>query len=431
MLRSQVLLGRQGQPWVPLQDLQWHMFDVKAVVFRKPKRRRMGRGGLLWTTRQQLMRAATPESLGPVSLHTPHNPASQLTPGQVHAAHTLQAHSRPPVSRPGADKEGSADGDTVMAARGDDAHQGQAEHQNDSDAADLAQAAGAPSQDGNSPAPQSGEPPAEPRDAAAGGSTEAAAEAASRQPAKAEAGAEPMSGTEIRTSSSVLAAPEDPLAAELHSAKSASSALQQEAAAAPSTQEGAGELHVHTEADGSEIELLAAKQLKQEPAEGAGPPDGALQGATSENNICHTADTQRQLPAASVEFETVAAVAQEVSVKKHAETPTSARGIGGDMAAEASDAAAGPGSTAAEAGNMAADACDQPADCTAEVKQASSDQPSTGDEDGTVLTQDETTAAAAEQGGPAEKEAAVEGTAEDDDVRVIPICLPLPAWLTD
>ena len=319
-----------------------------------------------------------------------------------------------------------------MAAGDDAAHQRQAERQNNSDAAEPAQAAGGPSQAGNSQAPQSGDAPAAPRDAAAEDAaiespTEAAAEVASRRPAEAEAGADPMSGTELRTSSSVLAAPEGPPAAELHSAKSASSALQQEAAAAPSTQEGSGELHMHTETAESKTVLLAAKQFKQEPTEGARPPAGAPQGATSEIDVRHMADTQQRLPAASVEGDTVAAIAQEVSVKELAEAPFSARDTGGDMAAEASDAAGEAGNTAAKAGDMAeeadgmaAEACDQPADCTTEAKQASADQHSTGDEDGTVLTQDDAAAAAADHGAPAEKEAAMEGTAEDVHVRVFP-----------
>ena len=43
--------------------------DVKAVAFRRQKRRRIRRGTLLWKTRQQLMTAATLESLSVVSLH--------------------------------------------------------------------------------------------------------------------------------------------------------------------------------------------------------------------------------------------------------------------------------------------------------------------------------------------------------------------------
>ena len=328
-----------------------------------------------------------------------------------------------------------------MAAGDDAVHRQQAEHQNDSDAAEPAQAAGVHSQAGNSQALRSGDAPAAPRDPAAGDAaaespTEAAAEAASRQPAKAEGGAEPMSGTELCTSSSVLAAPEGPLAAELHSARSASSALQQEAAAVPFTQEGSGEPPMHTEAAESETELLAAKQLKQEPTEGTRPPAGAPQGATSEIDVCQTADTQQRLPAARKELENVATTAQEVSVKELAQTPIPARDTGGDMAAETVDAAAGASNTAAEAGNMAAEAggvaaevCDQPVDCTMQAQQASADQPSTGDEDGTVLTQDGAAAAAAEHGPPAEKEAAVEGPAEDDHVRVIPAAFPsLLAW---
>lgn len=225
-----------------------------------------------------------------------------------------------------------------------------------------------------------------------------------------------MSGTELRTSGSGLAAPDGPLAAELHPAKSASSAPQQEAAAVPSTQDGSGELHMHTEAAESETELLAAKQLKQEPAEGACPPAGAPQGAPSEVDIRHTAHTQQRLPAACVQGHAEAAVGLEVSVKELAEAPSPAQATGGDMAAEASDAAAGAGNTAAEA----AEACDQPAECTAEAKQASADHPSAGDEGGMVLTQDGAAAAAAEHRGTAEKEAVVEGTAEDDHVRVIP-----------
>ena len=315
-----------------------------------------------------------------------------------------------------------------MVVAGDNAaHQGQAERQNGSDAAEPAQAAGAPSQAGNSQALPSGEAPAAPRDAGAGETpaespTKAAAEDASRRPAKAEAGAEPMKGTEPRTSDSVLAAPEGPLAAELHSAKSASSALQQEAAAVLSTPEGSGELHMHTEAAESKRELLAAEQLKQEPTKGAHLPAGAPQGATSETDVRHATDTQQRLPAASAQGDSAAAIVQEVSVKELVEAPTSAQNIGCDMAAEAS--AAGGDNTVAEAGDMAAEAggvvaeaSDQPADCTTEAKQASADQPSMGVEDG--LTQDDAATAAAEHGGPAEKEAAVEGTAEDDHVRVI------------
>ena len=315
-----------------------------------------------------------------------------------------------------------------MVVAGDDAaHQGQAERQNGSDAAEPAQAAGAPSQAGNSQALPSGEAPAAPRDAAAGEAaaespTKATAEAASRLPAEAEAGAEPMRGTELRTSSSVPAALEGPLAAELHSAKSARSALQQEAAAVLSTQEGSGELHMHTEAAESETELLAAEQLKQESTKGACLPAGPPQGATCESDVRPTADTQQRLPAASAEGNSAAAIAQEVSVKELVEAPTLAQDTGGDMAAEASaagggDPAAEAGYVAAEAGGVAAEARDQPTDCTMEAKQASADQPSMGVEDG--LTQDDAATAAAEHGGPAEKEAAVEGTAEDDHVRVI------------
>lgn len=310
-----------------------------------------------------------------------------------------------------------------MAAEDDAAHRGQAKHQNDSDAAELAQAAGAPSQGGSGQEPQAGDAPAAPRGAAAESPTEIAAEVDSGSPAMAEASAEPMSGTEFCTSGSGLAAPHGPLAAELHPAKSASSAPQQEAAAVPSTQDGSGELHMHTEAAESETELLAAKQLKQEPAEGACPPAGAPQGAPSEVDIRHTTHTQQRLPAACVQGHAEAAIGLEVSVKELAEAPSPARDTGGDMAAEASDAAAGASDAAAGAGNTAAEAaeaCDQPAECTAEAKQASADHPSAGDEGGMVLTQDGAAAAAAEHRGTAEKEAVVEGTAEDDHVRVIP-----------
>ena len=255
-----------------------------------------------------------------------------------------------------------------MAAEDEAAHRGQAKHQNDSDAAELAQAAGAPSQGGSGQEPQAGDAPAAPRGAAA------------------------ESPTEI-------------------------------AGAVPSAQEGSGELHMHTEAAESETELLAAKQLKQEPAEGACPPAGAPQGAPSEVDIRHTTHTQQRLPAACVHGHAEAAIGLEVSVKELAEAPSPARDTGGDMAAEASDAAAGASDAAAGAGNTAAEAaeaCDQPAECTAEAKQASADHPSAGDEGGMVLTQDGAAAAAAEHRGPAEKEAVVEGTAEDDHVRVIP-----------